>query len=286
MGRLLVALAREDPRLRVAGAIEAAGHPAVGRDAGEAGGGAAVGVRVGDDLGAVCRAEQVVLDFTAPAATLVHARLAAERGAGLVIGTTGLDAGQQRELAALAARTRTVLAPNMSVGVTVLTALVSLAARLLDASFEAEIVELHHHAKTDAPSGTALALARAVAAARGQDFERAKRLAREGLVGERPRRFGRGSGRRLELVRFRWPGLTRDLAAGRFDLAMGGVTARPGRAVAGIFTRPVAEAGAVVLAHQRLDPSTSWLRLGVNAGGQLHRVAARPLPPGLAVATY
>jgi len=187
MGRLLVALAREDPRLRVAGAIEAAGHPAVGRDAGEAAGGAAVGVRVGDDLGAVCRAEQVVLDFTAPAATLVHARLAAERGAGLVIGTTGLDAGQQRELAALAARTRTVLAPNMSVGVTVLTALVSLAARLLDTSFEAEIVELHHHAKTDAPSGTALALARAVAAARGQDFERAKRLAREGLVGERPR---------------------------------------------------------------------------------------------------
>ena len=174
MGRLLVALAREDPRLRVAGA-------------GEAAGGAAVGVRVGDDLGAVCRAEQVVLDFTAPAATLVHARLAAERGAGLVIGTTGLDAGQQRELAALAARTRTVLAPNMSVGVTVLTALVSLAARLLDASFEAEIVELHHHAKTDAPSGTALALARAVAAARSQDFERAKRLAREGLVGERPR---------------------------------------------------------------------------------------------------
>ncbi len=104
-----------------------------------------------------------------------------------MIGTTGLDDGQQRELAALAARTRTVFAPNMSVGVTVLTELVSLAARLLDASFEAEVVELHHHAKKDTPSGTALALGRAVAAARGRDFERTRRLAREGLVGERPR---------------------------------------------------------------------------------------------------
>jgi len=187
MGRLLVVLAREDPRFRVAGAVEAAGHAAVGRDAGEVAGGAPLGVRVGDDLATVCRPEQVVLDFTEPAATLAHARLAAEHGTGLVVGTTGLDAGQQRELAALAARTRTVFAANMSVGVTVLTELVSLAARLLDASFEAEVVELHHHAKRDAPSGTALALGRAVAAARGQDFERSRRLAREGLVGERPR---------------------------------------------------------------------------------------------------
>ncbi len=186
MGRLLLSLARDDARFRVAGAIEARGHAAVGRDAGEVAGGAALGVRVGDDLAAVCRPEQVVLDFTAPGATLGHTRVAAERGAGLVIGTTGLDAGQQRELATLGARTRTVFAPNMSVGVTALTELVGLAARLLDASFEAEVVELHHHAKKDAPCRSALALGRAVAAARGQDFEHTRRLAREGLVGERP----------------------------------------------------------------------------------------------------
>src|SRR5207237_2585437 len=129
MGRLLVALAREDARLRVAGAVEAAGHAAIGRDAGEVAGGASLGVPVADALAAVCRAEHVVLDFTAPAATLAHARIAAERGAGLVIGTTGLDDGQQRELAVLAARTRTVFAPHMSLGLTVLTALVSPAAR-------------------------------------------------------------------------------------------------------------------------------------------------------------
>jgi 4-hydroxy-tetrahydrodipicolinate reductase len=140
---------------------------------------------VGDALAGVCTREHVVLDFTAPEATLGHARVAAERGAGLVVGTTGFDTAQQRELRVLAVRTRTVWAPNMSVGVTVLTELVSAAARLLDATFEAEIVELHHHAKRDAPSGTALALGRAVAEARGQDFERSAVLAREGLVGAR-----------------------------------------------------------------------------------------------------
>src|SRR3989454_8449239 len=75
------------------------------------------------------------------------------------------------------------------------------------------------------------------------------------------------------------------LAAGRFDLAMGGVTMRPERAVAGAFTRPVAAAGAVVLARQRLDPGASGLRLGVNAGGHLERVAARLFPRALLVRT-
>jgi 4-hydroxy-tetrahydrodipicolinate reductase len=185
MGRLIVALAREEEGIRVACAIEAPGHPALGRDAGEVAGGGALGVALGADLAAVCRPEHVVLDFTTPAATLTHARIAAERRAGLVVGTTGFDAAGERELRGLAARTRAVVAPNMSAGVTVLTELVAAAARLLDASFEAEIVELHHHAKKDAPSGTALALGQAVAAARGQDFARARVLAREGLVGAR-----------------------------------------------------------------------------------------------------
>jgi len=185
MGRLLVALAREDRRLRVAGAVEAPAHPAVGRDAGEVAGGASLGVPVAADLDTVCRNDQVVLDFTTPAASLAHAEVAVERGAGLVIGTTGFTSEQEADLHALAARTRTILAPNMSVGVTVLAEVVAAAARLLDASFEAEILELHHHAKKDAPSGTALALGRTIAAARGQDFERSAVLTREGLVGAR-----------------------------------------------------------------------------------------------------
>jgi 4-hydroxy-tetrahydrodipicolinate reductase len=188
MGRVLVELAATTPGLRVAGAIEAAGHAAAGQDAGTIAGIPALGVPVETDLARVCRPDHVVVDFTVPAATLDHARAAAAVGAGLVIGTTGLDANQDRELRRLAATTRSVIAANFSVGVTVLLDLVSRATTLLGDDFDAEIVELHHHHKQDAPSGTALALGRAIAAARGQDFDAVKTLAREGLVG--PRRAG------------------------------------------------------------------------------------------------
>ncbi len=185
MGRLLVALAG-DGGCAVAGALEAPGHPKLGQDAGTVAGVAPMGIAVTADLGTVCRPEHVVIDFTGvPAATVAHARIAAERGAGLVVGTTGFDAEQARELRTVAGRTRAVIAANFSVGVTVLSELVAQAAQLLDASFEAEIVEIHHHAKKDAPSGTALALGRALTAARGQDFDSTVVLAREGLVGAR-----------------------------------------------------------------------------------------------------
>src|SRR5438128_12331317 len=152
MGRLLVALAREDPHLAVVGAVEAAGHAAVGRDAGEVAGGAALGVTIVGELRPICRREHVVLDFTAPVAALAHARVAAECGAALVVGTTGLDREQDVALRAQAARTRAVIAPNMSVGVTVLTELVARAARLLGAGSVPEIVGVHQHDKKDGPS--------------------------------------------------------------------------------------------------------------------------------------
>lgn len=186
MGRLLVGLGREDAGLRVAGAVEASGHPRIGEDAGVVAGGAPLGVPLVADLSAICKAADVVIDFTGvPAATLTHTRVAVDRGAGLVVGTTGFTAAEEAEMRALAARTRSVIAANFSVGVTALIELVSQAARLLDASFESEIVEIHHHAKKDAPSGTALALGRAIAAARHQDFATAAVLAREGQVGAR-----------------------------------------------------------------------------------------------------
>lgn len=185
MGRMLVGLAAETPGLRVAGAIEAAGHPALGLDAGAVAGTPPLGVAIAADLGPVCRPGHVVLDFTTPAATLAHAKIAAAASASLVVGTTGLDARQDQELRRVAGTTRAVIAANFSVGLTVLAELVGLAARLLGDGFDAEIVEIHHHHKADAPSGTALALGRAVATARGQDFETAKVLAREGLVGAR-----------------------------------------------------------------------------------------------------
>lgn len=185
MGRRLLALGAETPGLRIAGAIEMRGHGSIGTDAGTLAGVGRLGIAVSDDLAALCAPEHVVIDFTMPASTLAHARIAADRGAGLVIGTTGLTAEQTRALHDTAARTRAVIAANYSLGITVLTEVVALAARLLDASFEAEIVEVHHHDKRDAPSGTALALGRAVAAARSLDFDATVVTARSGDTGPR-----------------------------------------------------------------------------------------------------
>lgn len=185
MGRAIIGLIAANPDARLHAAIEAPGHAALGSDAGTLAGGAPLGVPLTADYEAAAAPDTVTLDFTAPAATLAHLRTAVAQQAGIVIGTTGFDAAEQRELDELAPRTRSVVAANMSVGVTVLLSLVEQAARVLGSGFDAEIVEMHHRLKVDAPSGTALALGRAVAAGFGRDFERSKRLAREGLVGKR-----------------------------------------------------------------------------------------------------
>ena len=185
MGRMLVGLAADTPGLRVAGAIEAAGHPAIGQDVGLLAGTRSLAVPVTSDLPQVTRREHVVIDFTVPAATIAHAEAAAAVGAGLVIGTTGLDAAEDERLRAIARATRSVIAANYSIGITVLLELVATATRLLGDGFDAEIVEVHHHHKKDAPSGTALALGRAVATARGHELAAAEVLARKGIVGAR-----------------------------------------------------------------------------------------------------
>jgi 4-hydroxy-tetrahydrodipicolinate reductase len=105
--------------------------------------------------------------------------------AAIVIGTTGFDEAQRREIDDLAPRTRAVIAPNMSVGVNVLIGLVARAAEILGSDFDPEIVEIHHRLKVDAPSGTALALGRAVADASARDLKEDARYGREGLVGKR-----------------------------------------------------------------------------------------------------
>lgn len=185
MGRALVALIAQNPETHLHAAIEAPGHAALGQDAGALAGGGSLGVRITDDFAAVATPESVTLDFTAPAAALAHLRLAAERGAGIVIGTTGYDAAEQRELDQLAPRARAVVAANMSIGVNVLLKLVEQAARALGNDFDPEIVEIHHRLKVDSPSGTALALGRAVAGALGRDLATDARFGREGIVGKR-----------------------------------------------------------------------------------------------------
>ncbi|HUO05224.1 MAG TPA: 4-hydroxy-tetrahydrodipicolinate reductase [Candidatus Binataceae bacterium] len=186
MGRLIVALAARDPAHKIVGAIEASGNPSIGSDAGEVAGVGRLGVKISGDYASVAKPDTVTTDFTGAAASLEHLEIAARTGAAIVIGSTGLTPEMEERACELAQKTRTIIAPNMSVGVNVLMRIVAEVAAILP-DFDAEVIELHHHNKVDAPSGTALALARAIAAARGVDFKSSAVFGREGVPGARPK---------------------------------------------------------------------------------------------------
>jgi len=218
MGTRILSLLLEDPELRLAGVVEAPGHPAVGRDAGSLVGRGDLGVRVVSQWEEAGREAAVVIDFTTPASTLRAAGEVGRLRRPMVIGTTGLAEEEKDELSRRLRECAWVLAPNMSVGVNVLFQVAADVARLLGSGYDVEIVEAHHRFKADAPSGTALRLAEGIARARGIDLAQKARYGREGrpgardpeevgilavragdVVGEHTVIFG-GMGERLELV--------------------------------------------------------------------------------------
>jgi 4-hydroxy-tetrahydrodipicolinate reductase len=189
-GRMGVTLARAiagAKNIELAAGIEQAGAPAVGRDIGECAGLAKLGRAVGDDAAAMFAACGAVIDFTSPAACLVHAELAAKHKTAYVVGTTGLAAEHMAALKRAAKRAAIVQSFNMSVGVNLLAALVGQVARVLDEDFDVEIVEMHHRMKVDAPSGTALLLGEAAAAGRGVKLAAVAKRGRDGVTGARKR---------------------------------------------------------------------------------------------------
>jgi 4-hydroxy-tetrahydrodipicolinate reductase len=187
MGQTLIRLTGASDKLRLVGCLERAGHPWIGEDVGTAMGGAALGVKVTDDpLEAFAKA-QAVVDFTAPAATVEFAALAAQARACHVIGTTGLEPAHLERIAAAARHAVIVRAGNMSLGVNLLVRLTQKVAAALDADWDIEVVEAHHRMKVDAPSGTALMLGAAAAAGRGVSLEEARVSGRDGITGARER---------------------------------------------------------------------------------------------------
>ena len=138
----------------------------------------------GDDVGAPMRSVEVVVDFSTPGATRTLIECAVEAGRPLVIGTTGHTPAERTELAAIAARVPCVWAGNFSVGVTLLFSLARRAARTLGADYDAEIVEMHHRMKKDAPSGTAARLLEIILEERKLGSG-AARHGRQGITGER-----------------------------------------------------------------------------------------------------
>ncbi len=185
MGRTLVKAITEAEGVTVCAALERAGSAALGKDTGELAGVGPLGVPVTDDaLTAVVDADGVV-DFTAPAATVEMAALAAQARIVHIIGTTGLQPADLAKIEAASRHAPIVRSGNMSLGVNVLAVLVQRAAKALAADWDIEIVEMHHRMKVDAPSGTALLLGEA--AARGREIELAEHSvrARDGHTGAR-----------------------------------------------------------------------------------------------------
>jgi 4-hydroxy-tetrahydrodipicolinate reductase len=186
MGTQIVRLVRATDGMALSGAVERAGAPGVGQDAGVLAGIGPVGVPVVDALAKALPGAGVVVDFTSHESSAANAELCAERGVPLVIGSTGFTPEAKARVAAAAKKIPIVLAPNMSVGVTVLFDLVEKAAKALGDDYDVEIVEIHHKKKRDAPSGTAVRLGEVAAEALGRDPKDALAYARHGILGERP----------------------------------------------------------------------------------------------------
>jgi 4-hydroxy-tetrahydrodipicolinate reductase len=185
MGNRIIACLTGLPDLRLVAALEAPGHPAIGRDAGELAGVGKAGVSVGADAAAEITRDRVLIEFSVPEASLAHLRLVAEAGARAVIGTTGFGGAQRAEIGELAKRAPILLSPNMSVATNVAFSLLATMAKALGDEYDVEITEIHHRFKKDAPSGTALRMAEVVAAALGRDLDQVAVYGRQGLPGER-----------------------------------------------------------------------------------------------------
>lgn len=185
MGQMLMKSVLGHDKLSLVGALERPGHDWIGSDVGEAMGGSAMGITVSDDPLELFAKAQAVIDFTAPAATVEFAALAAQARCVHVIGTTGMTDDDLAKLDAAARHAVIVRAGNMSLGVNLLTKLTQKVAAALDDDFDIEIIEAHHHHKVDAPSGTALMFGEAAAEGRGVDLNDVRDSGRDGITGAR-----------------------------------------------------------------------------------------------------
>ncbi len=183
MGRMLIEAALNDADIDIAVALDRADSPDRGRDCGDFLG-RRTGVTIGADLEAL-PAAQVLIDFTRPEGTLAHIEVCRRHGVKMVIGTTGFDDAGKRAVAAAAESIGIVFAPNMSVGVNATFRLLEVAASILAAGYDIEVIEAHHKHKVDAPSGTALKMGEVLAAAQGKALKELAVYAREGVTGER-----------------------------------------------------------------------------------------------------
>ena len=184
MGRMLIEAVLATDDLQLHGALDVAGSPALGQDAGALLG-RTTGVSIRADLDGALAGADVLIDFTRPEGTLAHLAACARLGVNAVVGTTGFSDAQKAEIGVIAQSVAIVMAPNMSVGVNVVLRLLDVAARALSEGYDIEVIEAHHRHKVDAPSGTALKMGEVLAQALGRDLKTCGVFTREGVTGER-----------------------------------------------------------------------------------------------------
>jgi 4-hydroxy-tetrahydrodipicolinate reductase len=201
MGQSIASVLNDDPEANLVAAMDREGSDLIGRDMGQLTGRASSGVCITADVEEFLSNVEVVIDFSIASASAKLLPLCAGQHIPLVIGTTGLDAETRAGLERAAERVPIVFAPNYSQGVNALYFLAARATELLGPAFDAEIVEIHHRHKVDAPSGTAVRLGEVVAHAKQLDPERVVSHGRSGQVGARPTDEGARGGARGALGR-------------------------------------------------------------------------------------
>jgi 4-hydroxy-tetrahydrodipicolinate reductase len=185
MGGRIISLIAATDGIELTGAVERKEHPLIGKDVGEGLGLGQIGVLIGDDLAGCIGRGDVVIDFTAHDISADHLHIAAANSRAIVIGSTGFTADEIKKIWGRAGDVRCVLAPNMSIGVTVLMKVLADVARTLGADYDVEIIEAHHNMKKDAPSGTALKMGQVIAESLGRDLDQVGVYCRKGMIGER-----------------------------------------------------------------------------------------------------
>ena len=182
MGKRIIALASQDNQFKVAKAIDYSGHSLLGSDAGDAAGIGTIGVVLESSLS---EKVDVLLDFSSPEGTQKRIDECLALGTAMVIGTTGLSQEDIKQIRQASETIAVMQAPNMSVGVNVIFSIAGKIAKLLGPEYDVEIVETHHRFKKDAPSGTALRIARVIADELGVDLSSSAVYGRKGIIGER-----------------------------------------------------------------------------------------------------
>ena len=185
MGGRIIQMIQKSGEIRLLSALEKPGHPAIGKDVGEVAGLGKIGIDLKGDISEVMKDADVLIDFTTPESTLHNIRFIAKTGQAMVIGTTGISGEKEEEVNLLAQRIRCVMSPNMSVGVNVLFKIVENVSRILGTDHDMEIVESHHRLKKDAPSGTAMHLAKILADSTGRNLDTDAVYERKGPIGVR-----------------------------------------------------------------------------------------------------